>query len=30
MSTAASMLALCGALVIAGVTLGQRIVQMLG
>ena len=30
MSTAASMLALCGTLIIAGVTLGQRIVQMLG
>jgi len=30
MSTAASMLALCGTLVIAGFTLGQRIVEMLG
>ena len=30
MSTAASMLALCGALVIAGLTLGQRIVEMFG
>ncbi|MES2789008.1 MAG: diacylglycerol kinase [Planctomycetota bacterium] len=30
MSTAASMLALCGTLVVAGFTLGQRIVEMLG
>lgn len=30
MSTAASMLALCGTLVIAGFTLGQRFVEMLG
>ena len=30
MSTAASMLALCGTLIIAGVTLGQRFMQMVG
>ncbi len=30
MSTAASMLALCGALLIAGCTLGQRVLEMFG